>query len=91
MPDLAFYTTEELIEELLSRHTFLGVVVHSTEEHRGTQWQGEKQFQVHFNDNLSPPEAGASWRPSRIIWTCTASVDLIDGRAGLHDGRAGRE
>ncbi len=76
MPDLAFYTTAELIEELLSRHTFLGVVVHSAEDHRGSTlaaekaWQGEKQFQVHFNDNLSPPEA------ARLLATVSDQMDL---------------
>jgi hypothetical protein len=70
MPDLAFFTTAELIEELLSRHTFLGVVVHSAEEHRVADWQGEKQFQVHFNDNLSPPEA------ARLLATVSDHMDL---------------
>jgi hypothetical protein len=70
MPDLAFYTTTELIDELLSRHTFLGVIVHSAEAHRGLQWQGEKQFKVHFNDNLSPPEA------ARLLAAVSDRMDL---------------
>jgi hypothetical protein len=70
MPDLEFYTTAELIDELLSRHTFLGVVVQSAEEHRHNQWQGEKQFKVHFNDNLSPPEA------ARLLATVSEQMDL---------------
>jgi hypothetical protein len=32
MSDLAFYTCDELIEELLSRRTFLGIVIRSDEE-----------------------------------------------------------
>jgi len=75
MPDLAFFTSAELIEELLSRHTFLGVIVHSADAHRGRAWEGEawegeKQFQVHFNDNLSPPEA------ARLLATVSDHMDL---------------
>lgn len=75
MPDLAFFTTAELIDELLSRHTFLGVVVHSS-EHRGRggqderAWQGDKQFKVHFNDNLSPAEA------ARLLAAVSDRIDL---------------
>jgi hypothetical protein len=70
MADLAFYTTAELIDELLSRHTFLGVVVQAAEEHRNSQWQGEKQFKVQFNDNLSPGEA------ARLLATVSEEMDL---------------
>ena len=68
--DLAFFTTSELIDELLSRHTFLGVVVSSEQEHRGQDWSGEKQFKVHFNDNLSPSEA------ARLLGTVSEYMDL---------------
>ena len=67
--DLAFFTTAELIDELMSRHTFLGVVVQSEQEHRTRQWQGEKQFKVHFNDNLSPSEA------ARLLGTVSEYMD----------------
>ncbi len=70
MPDLAFCTTAELIDELLSRHTFLGVIVHAAETYRGSPWQGDKQFKVHFNDNLSPPEA------ARLLATVSDHMDL---------------
>ncbi len=56
--DLALYTTAELIEELLRRTTFLGVVVHAEQEQRVAGWQGDKTFQVRFNANLSPAQAG---------------------------------
>src|SRR5437763_206940 len=55
--DLAFYTTGELITELLRRKTFLGVIVHSEEELKGRAWTGEKVFQIHFNSNLKAAEA----------------------------------
>jgi hypothetical protein len=54
---LEFYTTNELVSELMRRKTFLGVVVHSTDELRGA-WSGEKVFQVHFNSNLDTEQAG---------------------------------
>lgn len=56
--ELAFYTTRELIDELIRRKTFLGVVVHAEQEQRGKTWNGEKMFQIHFNSNLQPEEAG---------------------------------
>jgi hypothetical protein len=41
---LAFFTTQELIEELVNRTTFVGVVVASKDEHR-------QQGQVHSDFN----------------------------------------
>jgi hypothetical protein len=55
--DLAFFTSAELIDELMRRNTFLGIVVHSVDEHRQTEWAGERMFRVHFNSNLSADEA----------------------------------
>lgn len=53
---IELYTTTELIDELMRRKTFLGVVIHSEEELRG-EWPGEGTFQVHFNSNLDPGQA----------------------------------
>ena len=53
---LEFCTTKELIEELMRRKTFLGVVVHAEEELKAA-WQGERIFKVRFNDNLNAGEA----------------------------------
>lgn len=50
--ELSFFTTQELIAELMRRKTFMGVVVHSSEEVRGQVWEDERTFKVHFNDNL---------------------------------------
>lgn len=44
-------TTSELIDELMRRQTFLGVVIHSEKELKGV-WPGEGTFQIHFNSNL---------------------------------------
>ncbi len=56
--DLELHTTQELIEELMRRKTFLGVVVHSPQELKGTGWSGERVFSVHHNGNLQADEAG---------------------------------
>ncbi|MGN6136674.1 MAG: hypothetical protein ACTHOU_19500 [Aureliella sp.] len=50
--DLGLFTTQELIAELMRRRTFMGVVVHSSEEARGQDWEPERTFKVHFNHNL---------------------------------------
>lgn len=54
--DLAFFTTEELVNELMRRTTFLGVVVHSGSDFKNGEWIGEKVFKVRFNSNLSKTE-----------------------------------
>jgi len=56
--ELAFYTNEELISELMRRRTFLGVVVQSESEWKDDQWGDERTFRVHFNGNLATEEAG---------------------------------
>lgn len=56
--DLAFYTTIELIEELMRRKTFLGGVVHAEAEYRGGAWRGGKVFNVHLNANMDGAQAG---------------------------------
>jgi hypothetical protein len=55
--ELSYYTTKELIAELMRRQTFLGVVVHAAEEERGQAWADERPFHVHFNSNLDTMEA----------------------------------
>jgi hypothetical protein len=56
--ELAFYPTQELIDELMRRTTFLGVVVHSEGELRDKDWNGERLFQVRINNNLDVAQAG---------------------------------
>ena len=53
---IEFYTTRELVNELMRRKTFLGVVIHSEKELKGS-WPGEGTFQVHFNSNLDTGQA----------------------------------
>jgi hypothetical protein len=55
--ELAFYTTKELVDELMRRKTFLGVVIHSQEELKSASWDGERIFKVHYNSNLNAEQA----------------------------------
>ncbi len=52
---LELSTISELVEELVRRKTFLGVIVHSEEEQKGP-WRGERMFKVRFNENLDAGE-----------------------------------
>ena len=56
--ELAFYTNQELVEELMRRKTFLGVVVQSEAEWKGRDWGEERVFKVHLNGNLDATQAG---------------------------------
>jgi hypothetical protein len=67
--ELSFYTTDELIQELMRRHTFYGCIVHSAEEHRRDDWY-ERTFRVHFNRNLD------HIRASRLLDTVAEHLEL---------------
>ena len=71
-PELAFCTTQELIEELMRRNTFQGVVVHADDELKHEDTDGTKIFKVHLNANLSTTQA------SRILETVAAYIDQDD-------------
>ena len=68
--ELAFYSTDELINELMHRRTFLGVVVHSPQEMKNSEWGEERCFKVHFNGNLGPGKA------SRLLDRVASYMDL---------------
>jgi hypothetical protein len=55
--DLELCTTRELVEELMRRKTFLGIVVHSEQELKSESWDGERVFKVHYNANLDAAQA----------------------------------
>jgi len=55
--DLELFATEELIDELMRRTTFQGVVVHARDGAKSRQWSGERVFRVRINRNLAPEEA----------------------------------
>ncbi|WP_406693870.1 hypothetical protein V5E97_22805 [Singulisphaera sp. Ch08] len=56
--ELELHTTEELINELLCRTTFQGVIVHTSDEAKSRSWDGERVFKVRLNGNLEVEEAG---------------------------------
>jgi hypothetical protein len=56
--ELELYGTQELIDELLRRTTFQGVIVHAADEAKQAEWEGERVFKVRFNANLATEEAG---------------------------------
>ena len=55
--ELAFYPTQDLVNEILRRKTFLGVVIQSEEEYRNQNWGAERMFKVQFNSNLTNEQA----------------------------------
>jgi len=56
--DLELFSTADLIDELLRRATFQGVVVHSLDEAKSPHWDGERIFRVRHNGTLNTEEAG---------------------------------
>jgi len=50
--DLELVGTRALIDELMRRTTFQGIVVHSEQEAKSPHWVGERIFRVHYNANL---------------------------------------
>jgi len=56
--ELALYTSQELIDELMKRKTFLGVIVHSEQEAKTDVWPEERIFRVRFNENLEAEQVG---------------------------------
>lgn len=56
--DLELFGTDELIDELLRRATFQGVVVHPLDEAKSRNWSGERVFRVRHNANLDTEQVG---------------------------------
>jgi hypothetical protein len=56
--ELELFTTQDLIDELLRRTTFQGVVIHAVEGAKSRHWNGERRFAVSHNANLRTEEAG---------------------------------
>ncbi len=67
--DLELFSTQELINELMRRKTFLGIVVHSQREFKENKWDGERTFKVHFNGNLKTAQA------TRLLETIAEYLD----------------
>ncbi len=56
--ELELFATQELINELLRRTTFEGVIVHAVDGAKSRHWEGERLFGVCHNANLGAEEAG---------------------------------
>jgi len=68
--ELAFFTTDELIEEIMRRQTFCGVVVQASDQHKQANWSSERIFRVHYNQNLD------SERASRLLDVVAAHMSI---------------
>ncbi len=55
---LELVATQELIDELLKRTTFQGVIIHAVDGVKHRHWVGERVFAVRHNANLDTEEAG---------------------------------
>jgi hypothetical protein len=69
--ELSFFTTQELIQELTRRRTFLGVIVHSESELKHESWGDERTFKVNFNGNLD------NARASRLLAAVSEYMSLF--------------
>ena len=56
--ELELFTTQDLINELLRRTTFQGVIVHAIDGAKSRHWTGERLFAVDHNATLDTEEAG---------------------------------
>jgi hypothetical protein len=56
--ELELYATEDLIEELLGRSTFQGVVIHSRDAAGNHPEPDETTYSVRFNRNFQTEEVG---------------------------------
>jgi hypothetical protein len=56
--ELELFSTQDLIDELLRRTTFQGVIVHAADGAKKRHWAGERLFSVRHNANLGTEEAG---------------------------------
>ncbi|MDB5349167.1 MAG: hypothetical protein JWN86_414 [Planctomycetota bacterium] len=56
--ELELFSTQDLVNELLRRSTFQGVIVHAVDGAKSPHWDGERLFAVHHNANLGTEEAG---------------------------------
>jgi hypothetical protein len=55
--DLELFSTQELLDEVVRRATFLGVIVHA-DSVKDRSWDGERTFKVRYNENLGRQETG---------------------------------
>ncbi len=56
--ELELFATQDLIDELLRRTSFQGVIIHADGGAKTRHWDGERCFTVSHNTNLHTEEAG---------------------------------
>jgi hypothetical protein len=54
--ELELFSTEELIDELMRRTTFQGVIVHARDGAKSRHWNGKRVFRIRLN--TESPSAG---------------------------------
>jgi hypothetical protein len=50
--ELSLYTAEELIDELMGRSTFQGIVIRAEDSYKGGPWKGEQTYKASWTSNL---------------------------------------
>jgi len=70
--DLELVSTTDLIDELMRRSTFQGIVVHSEHEAKRPHWEGERIFKVHYNANFEPEQV------SRLLGVVSEYMERSD-------------
>ena len=53
--ELELFTTQDLIDELLRRTTFQGVVIHAVEGAKSRHWNGERRRSEEHTSELQSP------------------------------------
>lgn len=56
--ELELYGTDELVDEIVRRSTFQGIVIYAKDGVRSRDWAGERIFSIRLNENLEAEEAG---------------------------------
>jgi len=56
--DLELFSTQDLIDELMRRTTFQGVVVYAPDGAKDPHWEGERIFVARHNASLDVEQAG---------------------------------
>ena len=70
--ELELFATEELIDELMRRTTFQGVIIHARDEAKSRYWDGERVFRVRINENLNREET------SRLLEVVSQHISRIE-------------
>ena len=56
--NLELFVTQDLINELLRRTTFQGIIIHAVDGAKNRHWDGERVFAVGHNANFDTEETG---------------------------------